>query len=186
MVFKSHIRVSLLVPGGENQTYSGRVIFVKCGDYTRRIGIDGTAEAIKDAIKSAFGLRTKRAFWLEDEDEVVRCLDRDMPIGTYSLHLDEELPMPLQHSTNFMKFMIGMHPLHLDEGLTIKVCHYDESDRIPVRSEEKTLYTEDDFREFLSHRGWAGLRELSGFRSVDTLDDLRPGAIYQGVRLLGD
>jgi len=62
---------------------------VKWGDYTKRIGIDGTSEAIKEAIKSAFGLRTRRAFWLEDEDEVVRTLDRDMPIGTYTLHLDD-------------------------------------------------------------------------------------------------
>ncbi|XP_043725404.1 trihelix transcription factor GT-1-like [Telopea speciosissima] len=147
--------------GGEsNSSYGGRVISVKWGEYTRRIGIDGTADAIKEAIKSAFGLRTKRAFWLEDEDEVVRSLDRDMPLGNYTLHLDE--------------------------GLTIKVCLYDESDRIPVRTEEKTLYTEDDFRDFLSRRGWTGLREFNIFRTVDTLDDLRPGAIYQGVRLLGD
>jgi hypothetical protein len=75
--------------GGDNQgTYGGRVILVKWGDYTKRIGIDGTAEAIKEAIKSAFGLRTRRAFWLEDEDEVVRSLDRDMPVGIYALHLD--------------------------------------------------------------------------------------------------
>lgn len=75
--------------GGDNQgTYGGRVILVKWGDYTKRIGIDGTAEAIKEAIKSAFGLRTRRAFWLEDEDEVVRSLDRDMPVGVYTLHLD--------------------------------------------------------------------------------------------------
>ena len=75
--------------GGDNQvTYGGRVILVKWGDYTKRIGIDGTADAIKEAIKSAFGLRTRRAFWLEDEDEVVRSLDRDMPVGIYALHLD--------------------------------------------------------------------------------------------------
>ncbi|KAJ4972696.1 hypothetical protein NE237_005870 [Protea cynaroides] len=147
--------------GGESHSsYVGRVISVKWGEYTRRIGIDGTADAIKEAIKSAFGLRTKRAFWLEDEDEVVRSLDREMPLGNYTLHLDE--------------------------GLMIKVCLYDESDRIPVRTEEKTLYTEDDLRDFLSRRGWIGLREFNGFRSIDTLDDLRPGAIYQGVRLLGD
>ncbi|KAH0984606.1 hypothetical protein GBA52_011783 [Prunus armeniaca] len=59
------------------------------GEYTRRIGIDGTADAIKEAIKSAFRIRTKRAFWLEDEDQVVRSLDRDMPLGNYTLHLDE-------------------------------------------------------------------------------------------------
>ncbi|XP_043703742.1 trihelix transcription factor GT-1-like isoform X3 [Telopea speciosissima] len=72
-------------------------------------------------------------------------------------------------------------------GLMIKVCLYDESDRIPVRTEDKTLYTEDDLRDFLSRRGWIGLREFNCFRSIDTLDDLRPGAVYQGVvRLLGD
>lgn len=62
---------------------------MKLGDYTKRIGIDGTADAIKEAIKSAFRLRTKRAFWLEDEDNVVRSLDRDMPLGNYILHVDE-------------------------------------------------------------------------------------------------
>ncbi|KAL5717760.1 Trihelix transcription factor GT-1 [Ranunculus cassubicifolius] len=146
--------------GGDGNTFGGRVITVKWGDFTRRVGIDGTSEAIKEAIKSAFGLRTRRAFWLEDEDGIIRCLDRDMPIGIYSLHLDE--------------------------GITIKICVYDEADRIPVRTEENTLYTEDDFRDFLSRRGWSVLRELSGFRSVDTLDELRPGAMYQGVRMLGE
>ena len=65
------------------------MISVKSGDYTRRIGVDGTADAIKEAIKSAFRLRSKRAFWLEDEDQIIRALDRDMPLGNYTLHLDE-------------------------------------------------------------------------------------------------
>ncbi|KAL6650931.1 hypothetical protein ACP70R_009856 [Stipagrostis hirtigluma subsp. patula] len=142
--------------GGDNQgAFGGRVILVKWGDYTKRIGIDGTSEAIKEAIKSAFGLRTRRAFWLEDEDEVVRTLDRDMPIGTYTLHLDG--------------------------GLTIKVCTFEDANRITV-PEDKTFYTEEDFRDFLSRRGWTHLREYNGYRIVDTLDDLRPGAIYQGMR----
>ncbi|KAJ4710916.1 trihelix transcription factor GT-1 [Melia azedarach] len=141
--------------GGDGQSYGGRVISVKCGDYTRRIGIDGTADAIKEAIKSAFGIRTKRAFWLEDEDQIVRCIDRDMPLGNYSLHLDE--------------------------GLAIKVCLYDESDHIPVHTEDKTFYTEEDYREFLARRGWTCLREFDGYRNVDNMDDLRPGAIYRGV-----
>jgi hypothetical protein len=55
-----------------------------------------------------------------------------------------------------------------------------------VQTEERTFYTEEDFRGFLSRRGWIGMREFSGFRSVDTLDDLCPGAMYQGVRLMGD
>ena len=85
------------------------MILVKLGDYTRKVGIDASAEAIKEAIKSAFGLRTRRAFWLEDEDEVVRSLDRDMPLGTYTLHLDEgneDIIFPQKNShnskTNFM------------------------------------------------------------------------------------
>lgn len=147
--------------GGDNQgTYGGRVILVKWGDYTKRIGIDGTAEAIKEAIKSAFGLRTRRAFWLEDEDEVVRSLDRDMPVGIYALHLDN--------------------------GITIKICTFEDADRMTVPTEDKTFYTEDDFRDFLSRRGWTLLREYSGYRVADTLDDLRPGAIYQGMRSLVD
>ncbi|KAK6928468.1 Myb/SANT-like DNA-binding domain 4 [Dillenia turbinata] len=146
--------------GGESHSsYGGRLISVKYGEYTRRIGIDGTADAIKEAIMAAFALRTKRAFWLEDEGEVIRCLDRDMPPGNYVLHLDQ--------------------------GVTIKVCTYDEADS--VRTEEKTLYTEDEFHDFLTRRGLIGLREFTGgYRTIDSLDDLRPGGMYQGVRLLGD
>ncbi|KAG7974649.1 hypothetical protein I3843_06G058400 [Carya illinoinensis] len=141
--------------GGESQSYCGRVISVKWGDYTRRIGIDGTTDAIKEAIKCAFRLRTRRAFWLEDEDQIVRTLDRDMPLGNYTLHLDE--------------------------GLAIKVCLYDESDHIPVHTEEKIFYSEDDYHNFLSHRGWSSLREFDGYRNIDNMDDLRPGAIYRGM-----
>ncbi|KAL9390189.1 hypothetical protein Peur_018794 [Populus x canadensis] len=141
--------------GAENQSYGGRVISVKYGDYTRRIGVDGTADAIKEAIKSAFRLRSKRAFWLEDEDQIIRSLDRDMPPGNYTLHLDE--------------------------GLAIKVCLYDESEHMPVHTEEKIFYTEDDYREFLSRRGWTCLREFDGYRSIDSMDDLRHDAIYRGV-----
>ncbi|MCD7459674.1 hypothetical protein HAX54_041606, partial [Datura stramonium] len=62
-----------------SQSYEGRVISVKWGDYTH---------AIKEAIKSAFRLRTKRIL-VEDEDNIVRTLDRDMPLGNYTLHVDE-------------------------------------------------------------------------------------------------
>ncbi|KAG6585203.1 Trihelix transcription factor GT-1, partial [Cucurbita argyrosperma subsp. sororia] len=140
--------------GGEGQAFGGRVITVKWGDYTRRIGVDGTSEAIKEAIKSAFRLRTKRAFWLEDEDQVVRSLDRDMPLGNYTLHLDE--------------------------GLAVKICLYDESDHLPVHTEEKIFYTEDEYREFLARRAWTCLREFDGYRNIDNMDDLRPGALYRG------
>ncbi|XP_024196360.1 trihelix transcription factor GT-4-like [Rosa chinensis] len=112
-------------------------------------------DAIKEAIKSAFRLRTKRAFWLEDEDQIVRSLDRDMPLGNYTLHLDE--------------------------GLAVKVCLYDEPENIPVHTEEKIFYTEDDYHEFLTRRGWTCLREFDGYRNIENMDDLRPGAIYRGV-----
>ncbi|KAG8383268.1 hypothetical protein BUALT_Bualt05G0166700 [Buddleja alternifolia] len=141
--------------GEQTNTYDGRVITVKLGDYTKRIGIDGSSDAIKEAIKSTFRLRTKRAFWLEDEDSVVRTLDRDMPLGNYTLHVDE--------------------------GLTVKIYFYEEVDPLPVHTEDKTFYTEDDFREFLSRRGWTCLREYNGYRNVDTMDELCPGALYRGV-----
>lgn len=90
LVFVSYFSECISILAGEqNNTYDGRVITVKLGDYIKRIGIDGSSEAIKEAIKSAFRLRTKRAFWLEDEDNVVRTLDRDMPLGNYTLHVDE-------------------------------------------------------------------------------------------------
>ncbi|XP_052728996.1 trihelix transcription factor GT-1 isoform X2 [Vigna angularis] len=143
------------VEGGESQSCCGRVISVKWCDYTRRIGIDGTPEAIKEAIRAAFRLRTKRTFWLEDEDQIIRSIDREMPIGSYTLHLDE--------------------------GMAIKLCLYDESEHLPVHTEDKVFYTENDYRDFLTRRGWVCLREFDGYRNIDNLDDLRPGAIYRGV-----
>ncbi|KAJ9562517.1 hypothetical protein OSB04_007677 [Centaurea solstitialis] len=152
--------LACLYVGGEGQSSYGRIITVKWGEYTRRIGIDGSTKAIKEAIKSAFGIRSKRAFWLEDEDGVIRALDRSMPVGTYNLHLDE--------------------------GVSIKICHYDESERIVVRTEDKTFYTEEHLHEFLTQRGLSGLREINGYRSFNNVDDLRLGAVYQEVRLMGD
>ncbi|KAH0855559.1 hypothetical protein HID58_007903 [Brassica napus] len=148
--------IYVIQAGGDShgQPFGGRVITVKFGDYTRRIGVDGSTEAIKDTIRSAFGLRTRRAFWLEDEDQVVRCLDRDMPLGNYLLHVDD--------------------------GLAIRVCHYDESNQLPVHTEEKVFYTEEDYRDFLARRGWTCL-QFDGFRNIENMD-LQPGAVYRGVR----
>ncbi|KAL1189684.1 Trihelix transcription factor GT-4 [Cardamine amara subsp. amara] len=148
--------------GGDGQPFVGRIITVKFGDYTRRVGIDGSAEAIKEAIRSAFRLRTRRAFWLEDEEQVVRSLDRDMPLASYTLHVDE--------------------------GIAVRVCHYDESDPLPVHQEEKIFYTEEDYRDFLARRGWTCLREFDAFRNIDmvrnidNMDDLQPGVLYRGMR----
>jgi hypothetical protein len=68
-------------------------------------------------------------------------------------------------------------------GMTIKLYMFENDE---VRTEDKTFYTEEDFRDFLSRRGWTLLREYSGYRIADTLDDLRPGVIYEGMRSLGD
>lgn len=139
--------------GMDRSIPAGRVIAVKWGDVTRRVGIDGSAEAIKDAIKSVFGLRSKRAFWLEDEDGVVRCFDRDMPLRTYNLHIDP--------------------------GVTVKICYYDGSARPTVTTEERTLYCEDDLRELLARRGWQALREVGGYKDIDTIQELQPMCAYQ-------
>ncbi|KAF5754132.1 hypothetical protein HanXRQr2_Chr17g0787801 [Helianthus annuus] len=118
--------------GDQNNSYGGRVISVKLGDYTRRIGIDGSPDAIKEALKSAFRLRTNKGFWLEDVVNIVRTIDRDMPLGNYTPHVDE--------------------------GLMIKVCFH---------TEDKIFYTEDDFRDFLSRRGWICLREFNSYRNIE-------------------
>ncbi|KAL9269580.1 Trihelix transcription factor GT-1-like protein [Drosera capensis] len=90
-----------------------------------------------------------------NDDQIVRSLDRDMPLGIYSLHLDE--------------------------GVTIKLYHYDESNHITVPTEEKTFYTEADLHDFLNRRGWSCLRELNGVRNIDNLDDLCHDALYHGL-----
>lgn len=137
----------------------GRVVTIKWGDQSRRIGIDGSSEAIKEAIRSAFGLRTKRPFWLEDNEGIVRSIDRDMPLKDYTLHLDG--------------------------GLTIKVFLYNPPNDLPNHAEEKTFYVQDDFRDFLLRHGFVALTDLNCSKNVDSIDDLHPGEVYQGLRPLG-
>lgn len=62
--------------------------------------------------------------------------------------------------------------------MTIKLC---DASRMQT-PEDKAFYTEDTS----ARRGWALLREYSGYRNVESLDDLRPGVIYQGVTSLVD
>ncbi|KAH8963062.1 hypothetical protein BDL97_05G133000 [Sphagnum fallax] len=139
--------------GGDGQLSRGKVIVVKFGDMTRRIRVDGPFESIKESIKTSCGLRSRRPFWLEDDEGVIQPLSRNMPQGQYSLNLDP--------------------------GFTVKVCLYDESGRMTGTTENRTLFTDDDFHEFLSRRGWSGLREVGGFRDFNSLEELRPGAVYQ-------
>ncbi|XP_052191411.1 trihelix transcription factor GT-1-like isoform X2 [Diospyros lotus] len=151
------------VEGCEGQTnYGGRIITVKWGEVTRRISVDATAEAIKEAIRSTFGIRSKRPFWLEDDNNVVWSFDRSVPFGTYNLQFDE--------------------------GLPIKVCLYDESGHAVVRTEDIILYTADEYGDYLTRNGLTGLREINGgcYRTLFNLDDLRAEGMYQGVRILRD
>lgn len=69
-------------------------------------------------------------------------------------------------------------------GLAIKLCLYDDPNQIPVHTEEKTFYSDDDFRDFLERRGWIGLKDLTCYRIADALNDLHPGEMYQGLRMM--
>jgi len=88
-----------------------------------------------------FTITTELTETAKYEDGVLRCLDRDMPFRTYILHLDDVL--------------------------TIKVCTHNESDRLTGVTEEKTLYIEEDFRDFLTLRGCSGLQEVNMLESND-------------------
>ncbi|KAG5611473.1 hypothetical protein H5410_022754 [Solanum commersonii] len=65
--------------------------------------------------------------------------------------------------------------------LTIKVCMSEDADDLPVQTEDKTFYSDDDFYDFLSHRGWTRLRKNNGYQNIDRMDELCPGAVYYGV-----
>eukprot|EP00250_Pteridium_aquilinum_P035793 c9942_g1_i1 orf=114-1160(+) len=137
----------------EQLPHEDNVISVKFGDTIRKIGIDGTFKAIKEAIKCSFGLRTNQAFWLEDQYGIVRTLDNKMPIGSYTLHSDE--------------------------GLAIKICLHDEGGCLTDATEEKTFHSENDFYEFLRRRQWVGLRDINGIVDFDSIEELHPMHVYQ-------
>lgn len=67
----------------------------------------------------------------------------------------------------------------LISGVAVKICLYDESNHLPVHSEDKVFYIEEDYRDFLARRGWTSLREFDGYRNIDNIDDLRSGALYR-------
>ncbi|CAK9217632.1 unnamed protein product [Sphagnum troendelagicum] len=137
------------------QDHQSKIIVVKFGDITRKIRVDGPFESIKETIKNAFGLRTKRPFWLEDDEGVVQPLSQEMASTQYSLNLDP-----------------GMYP-------SLKVCLYDESGIPTGSTESRTLYSDEDFSNFLMRRGWQGFREMGTFRDIYSIEDMHPGAVYQ-------
>jgi hypothetical protein len=67
---------------------------------TRRIRVDGPFESIKESIKTSFGLRSRRPFWLEDDEGVIQPLSRNMPQGQYSLNLDPGMSLFLHFLSN--------------------------------------------------------------------------------------
>eukprot|EP00245_Coleochaete_scutata_P001618 TRINITY_DN1199_c0_g2_i1.p1 TRINITY_DN1199_c0_g2~~TRINITY_DN1199_c0_g2_i1.p1 ORF type:complete len:456 (-),score=89.29 TRINITY_DN1199_c0_g2_i1:201-1529(-) len=134
----------------------GRTITVRLGENLRRIGIEGPSEAIKETIKAVFRLRSKRPFWLVDDAGIVWTISPDMPKTNYTLQQDE--------------------------GVTVKVCVYDDQDGMTAASEEeKTLYTDDDFQNYLKRKRWGGLREMGSSRHIGSIEELQPGAIYQHI-----
>jgi hypothetical protein len=84
--------------GGDCQLSGGKVVAVKFGDMTRRIRVDGPFKSINESVKTSFGLRTRRPFWLEDDEGVIQPLSRDMPPGQYSLNLDPGMSLNIPHS----------------------------------------------------------------------------------------
>ncbi len=67
----------------------------------------------------------------------------------------------------------------LSPGLLVKVCLYDESGIPTGSTENRTLYSDEDFSNFLMRRGWQGFREMGTFRDIYSIEDMHPGAVYQ-------
>jgi len=63
----------------------------------------------------------------------------------------------------------------------VEVLLHDDSNRTTGNTENKIIYTEEDFRGFLTRRGWSGLREVGGLREIDSIEELRTGGVYEGA-----
>lgn len=85
----------------------GRWIRVRRGTDVKRIGLDGSFEAIKEVIKFAFGLRTRQEFCLEDEYGIMRPLDRTMSSGIYTLIVNPGKSAASQESIVSITFLIS-------------------------------------------------------------------------------
>ncbi|XAR67922.1 hypothetical protein NMG60_11002864 [Bertholletia excelsa] len=138
-------------------TTRGRVISVRRGECVKRIGINASTEAIKEAIESYFRLKNNRSYWLEDEEGIIRSIDRNMPLRNYTLHLDE--------------------------GISMTICLHNDPNHTQCHIVEKTFYNEDCFRDYLSFRGWIGLKDSGSQRTIDSLDDVHAGELYHGCRI---
>eukprot|EP00850_Spirogloea_muscicola_P017792 SM000156S02148 [mRNA] locus=s156:220780:221513:+ [translate_table: standard] len=135
-----------------------KVITVRHLDLDRRIAVEGTPEVLKDVMRVAFSLRTNRLFCLEDEDGVLRPISPALSPGTYSIVLDE--------------------------GVSVKIYIYDDHDHLTGNVSDRTFGSEDEFQDFLARKGWTGLREVGGYRDVDTIEQLVIGAAYQRAQKL--
>lgn len=85
----------------------GRWILVRRGTEERRIGLDGSFEAIREVVRCAFGLKTRQEFCLEDEFGIMRPLDRTMSTGSYTLVVNPGKSAASHESIVLITFPIG-------------------------------------------------------------------------------
>ncbi|KAK1357926.1 hypothetical protein POM88_051182 [Heracleum sosnowskyi] len=135
----------------------GRWTVVQRGTEERRIGLDGSFEAIREAIRCAFGLKTRQEFSLEDEYGIMRPLDRTMPSGTYTLVVNP--------------------------GVIMSFCYAKDPNHTECKVYTKTLATQDDLSEFLEKNGWIGLISRGDDENeiIDIMDDLQHDVVYHGL-----
>ncbi|KAK1390609.1 hypothetical protein POM88_018787 [Heracleum sosnowskyi] len=120
----------------------------------RRIGLDGSFEAIREAIKCAFGLKTRQTFSLEDEYGIMRPLDRTMPSGIYTLVVNPWV---------IMCFCYAKDPNHTE-----------------CKVYTKTLATHDGLAEFIERRHFLEntIKDSSQDDMNSSIQDCRIRMIY--------
>ncbi|KAL8123307.1 trihelix transcription factor GT-1-like [Apium graveolens] len=138
----------------------GRWIVVRRGRDERKIGLDGSFEAIREVIRCAFGLQTRQEFCLVDEFGIMRPLDRTMSPGIYELTVNP--------------------------GVIMSFCYAKDPNHTECEVYTKTLATQADLSEFLEKNRWIGLRnpeedENDEKEILDIMDDLQHDVVYHGL-----
>lgn len=135
----------------------GRWILVRRGTEERRIGLDGSFEAIREVVRCAFGLKTRQEFCLEDEFGIMRPLDRTMSTGSYTLVVNP--------------------------GVIISFCYARDPKHTECEVYTKTFATQDDLSKFLEKNRWIGLISRGDDESeiIEIMDDLQHDVVYHGL-----
>lgn len=141
-----------------NGRAGGRYILVRRGIVERRIGIDGCYQAIREVIRSAFGLQTRQEFCLEDEHGIMRPLDRNMPLGIYELTINP--------------------------GVIITFCYARDPNHTTCEVYTKTIATQEDLCELLERNHWIGLIIRGDEEIIDIMDDLQNDVVYHGLNVI--